>query len=74
MFIVWQSAVVALAGILLLRDQRPQVDFSDDGWGLEKILKANFPQMLVPESSEERYMFREVIDNADQPIVQDRLH
>jgi hypothetical protein len=55
-------------------DQRPQVDFPDDGWELEKILKANFPQMHVPESPEERNMFREVIDNADQPIVQDRLH
>ncbi|MBB3126207.1 uncharacterized membrane protein YcaP (DUF421 family) [Paenibacillus rhizosphaerae] len=41
---------------------------------LEKILKANFPQMHVPESPEERNIFREVIDNADQPMTQDRLH
>ncbi|WP_433615426.1 hypothetical protein [Paenibacillus cellulositrophicus] len=41
MFIIWQSAVLALPG---------------------------------PESPEERNMFREVIDNADQPIVQNRLH
>ncbi|GIO53459.1 hypothetical protein BK138_06640 [Paenibacillus rhizosphaerae] len=27
-----------------------------------------------PESPEERNMFREVIDNADQPMTKDRLH